>query len=111
MADSTPDQPMPDRPPDEHRAEPEDHMERPHVPSLPDLLAARSLALALVDSTETRQHRAAILVRLAGGRRGALEDALRRVEHGQFGVPAAVVREAASTLRVAIGRRRSALIH
>lgn len=101
---------MPDRIPSEDMPESEDHLVRPHLASLSDLLAARSMALALVDSTQTRQQRAAILVRLAGGRRSALEDALRRVEHGHFGVPPAVVKEAAGTLRVAIGRRRSALI-
>ncbi len=69
--------------------------------SLVDRLAARSLALALVGPVSPVGTRAEALLRLAGPRPAALEQAARRVERGSFTAPSGAASDATDALRLA----------
>lgn len=75
-----------------------------HKRPLADRLAARAVALALVDPSSPVEVRADRLIELAGARRSVLEAALRRIRSSHFDTSSQVASDAADTLHLALRR-------
>lgn len=69
---------------------------------LANLVAARSLALALVDPLMPTAQRAETVGLIIGGHRAAAEQAVRLLQRGSFRGPSTVTEEAVETLRLAL---------
>lgn len=77
--------------------------QRPAARSVSDRLLARAVVLAM-DPGLVIEARADTLLRIANGRRSALEQALRRLEWGRLERPSRHAAAASDAIRLALGR-------